>query len=89
MNDSLLPVVSNEITASVAQELNPNISDKENVRKQWKKIAKENPVIAQFIAKFANKSKHRIPIAYCAIIVYNMLKTQAEVNWLEDNIKLN
>lgn len=44
--ESYLPVVKEEISGSVARNLNPKQSDWQNIKREWLKIKKENPVVA-------------------------------------------
>ncbi len=79
-----LPVVKEEISGSLATNLNPKESDIENIKREWSKIKKENPVVASFIKKFAKLNKEWEPVAYCAIIVYHMLRSQAEADYMNE-----
>lgn len=83
--ENLLPVVNQEIGFSVSQSI-PDVTDKEFVKQELKKIKKENPVIANVIARWANLDKGKIHTAYCGIMVYKLLRSQAEVDKMEREI---
>lgn len=80
---SLLPLVKPEIGFSLARHMG-EITDKKFIKEELDKIDKENPVISDFIYKWSKLDKNKTHTAYCGIIVYNLLKSQAEVNKLEE-----
>lgn len=83
--ESYLPVVKEEISGSVARNLNPKQSDWQNIKREWLKIKKENPVVASFIKKFSKLNKEWEAVAYCSIIVYQMLRSQAEADFMNEH----
>lgn len=88
-NKSLLPIVGNETMYNVEHRLS-NKTDNEFYRQEIKQIRKENPLIAKFINLWASDEntpkKARGYIAFCGILVYRMLASQAEADKLEEEI---
>ena len=84
-----LPVVKSEVGFSIAQSLSG--TDNENLAKKIKKIKKENPVVAEFIKKWSNKAKgdSKIHTAFCGILVYELLRSQAESDEMDADFFLN
>ena len=81
-----LPVVKPEIGYSIDRELQNVVDDAEYVRDQLKRLDKENPTVAQFIRRLSKLSKDKIHVAYCGLIVYRMLESQSEVNWMNEDL---
>jgi hypothetical protein len=77
-----LPRVKREITASVEHEIR-SCEDAKYVKDKIKDLKKKNPVIADFIAKFSRTSEDPISTAFCGLIVYRLLESQAECTQLE------
>lgn len=76
-----LPEVLEDIRYSVSESLSNYKADKDTVRSELKKIKRENPLVAQFIKNWAKQcKKNAIPVALSGIIVYKMLRSQAEAN---------
>jgi len=87
---SLLPLVNPEVGHSIAADLN-GASDKQLVIKEIKRIQKENPAIADFIGHWSKQMKGEAAIhaAFCGILVYKLLHSQAEVDQMVEDIKLS
>lgn len=77
--NTFLPVVKQEIGGSLEREL-INKDDLKYIKAQLKRLDVENPTIAYFIRNFAKTTKDKIGVAYCGLIVYRLLESQAEAN---------
>ncbi len=80
----LLPIVDSEIGFSVAQSLDSD--DIGNIKTQLARIKKSNPVIHEFIVKWTKLVKNknmRLYCAFCGILVYKLLESQAECDEME------
>ena len=90
----LLPKVSCDVGHSIAHYLNrydSAESDKDVIKKELKLIAKENPAVAEFIKRWSVKSgkmKGLVHSALCGILVYRLLRSQAEANRMAAEFKL-
>jgi hypothetical protein len=84
---SLLPVVKEEVGFSIAQYIGSR-GDKEFIKKELRKIRKENPAVADFIVKWSKLDNHAIHSAFCGILVYQLLRSQAEVDRMEEDLFL-
>lgn len=73
-----LPVVKPEIGGSLQQEMPDN--DIKYVKDQLRRLDTENPTVAHFIRNFAKTTKDKVGSAYCGLIVYRLLESQAEAN---------
>lgn len=83
-----LPVVKREVAANVAQKLAIQC-DETYVEDQLLFLEKENPVIANWIRKYAaTADSGELEAKYCAVITYNLLNSQAEVIYMESEINL-
>jgi len=85
-----LPLVKEEIGYSVAESMG-NEDERVYIKKELKKIKKDNPVVADFIIRWSKmaKTKHsKIHSAYCGILLYGLLESQAEVDYMEKEINL-
>lgn len=84
---SLLPVVKEEIGYSVAHSIGARY-DKEIIKTELAKIRKENPEIVNFIKQWCKLSKCQIHSAFCGILVYQLLRSQAEVDKMNEDLNL-
>lgn len=75
-----LPVVKPEIGGSLEREMSEKANDLKYVKEQLKRLDVENPTVAYFIRNFAKTTKDKIGTAYCGLIVYRLLESQAEAN---------
>ncbi len=87
MNKNLLPKVSIEISASLEHELTGK-KDAAYIKQQLKIIQKENPVLHFWIKSFSKKTKDKKGAAFCGIMVFKLLRIQAECDRMETEIKL-
>ena len=87
---NLLPFVLNEVGYSVAAGLDDN--DIKNIKKELKHIQKVNPAIAEFIngwSRNASTKDAKIHSAFCGILVYKLLESQAEADQMNTEIRLD
>lgn len=84
MTKNLLPVVSEDIGHAVREEL---LSQQGNdyAVEVIKRLAEENPCVAQFISNLilaASNRNEAMSALYVGVLVYRMLESQAEANYL-------
>ena len=79
MYDMFLPIVRPEISGPLEHEIS-NKYDEEYLEEQLSRIDEENPMISQWIRKFPKSTEDEMGAAFCALIVYRMLESQAEAN---------
>lgn len=79
MLDRYIPVVKPEIGCSLEREVFDKF-DVPYIKEQLRRLDKENPTIARFIRKFSKTTEDRVGAAFCGIIVYRLLESQAEAN---------
>lgn len=89
MGQALLPIVNPEVGFSITQKLGDK-SDKAIFVEQMGHIESANPVVAEFIRQWsgAEKGDAFVSAAFCGILVYLLLESQAEVNHMENNLGL-
>lgn len=87
MLNTFIPVVKPEIGASLQKELCDKF-DKIYMKEQLAKLDEENPVISKFIRQFAKTTDDAMGSAWCGLIVFKLLESQAEVNRMEMEINL-
>lgn len=78
-----LPVVKPEIGGSLQREISHR-NDIEYVKEQLLKLDEQNPTISRFIKRFSKTTKDRLGAAFCGIVIYRMLESQAEANWMSE-----
>ena len=78
--DNLLPKVSKEIF-DIIQKSIVDSSDNTYFVTLITELEKENPYVARFVAAFSNKTQNT-DVARCGILVYHLLKSQAEIDKL-------
>lgn len=81
----LLPQVNHEVGFSVAHSIG-NQYDRDFVKKELNIIKKENPAVAEFIKKWSLGKLHT---AFCGILVYKLLRSQAEVDRMTEDFNGN
>jgi len=86
---SRLPVVSEEIGITTSEEL---ANESEGyIARAIQEIRGENPFLASFLFHFSltGPDKHASQkAAYCGLLVYKMLKNQAEADDLKRSLKM-
>lgn len=85
---NLLPLVKPEIGACIERELINSKKDKLYIKEQLNKINKENPVISFWIKSFADKTKDKTGAMFCGLMVFKLLRIQAECDRMKSEIKL-
>lgn len=76
----LLPFVTNDVSFAVQAELN-QLNKNEYIANILKRLFEDdNPNIANFLSKFAIKTKDPVAVLYSGILVYRLLESQAEAN---------
>lgn len=86
--DNILPLVKPEIGASIEHELLQNKKDSVYIKEELQKIQKENPVISFWIETFSNTTKDKKGAIFCGIMVFKMLRIQAECDRMKSEINL-
>lgn len=81
MFESIMPIVQPEVCFSLEDECR-NVSDAETVKRLYKKVKKENPIVAMWIKNWAKQSKDRISSMACALITYRLIQSQIEADMM-------
>lgn len=84
---TLLPIVDSEVGFSLAKYVGEK-GDAEFIKSELKKISKENPTIAEFIKKWSSLSNCQTHTKFCGILVYKLLRSQAEADRMNEDLKL-
>ena len=85
MIETSLPIVQPETCFSLEQEV-INVDDKDYVKRVLRKIARINPVVALWIKNYSKKTKDRLGAIVCAVMVYRLLESQEEADFLNEII---
>lgn len=84
-----LPRVNPEVGFSISQSFK---GDEDYYDRMMKIIRRENPAVAEFIERWANKTDAepdcQMHSAFCGILVYALLRAQAEADHMSETIKL-
>lgn len=83
----LLPIVDSEVGFSLAKYVGEK-GDAEFIRSELKRIGKENPTIAEFIKKWSSLGSCQTHTKFCGILVYKLLRSQAEANRMTEELNL-
>jgi hypothetical protein len=86
--ENVLPLVKPEIGACIEHELLQNKKDDIYIKEQLEKIQKENPVISFWIKSFSKTTKDEKGAIFCGMMVFKMLRIQAECDRMNSEIKL-
>lgn len=81
MKDNYLPTVKPEITCSMEQDLLRH-SDESYVKEKLRHLKKKNPVVHAFLKAFSAASKDPIMTLFGGLIIYKMLESQAEADFM-------
>ena len=84
--DRLLPLVSAEVGFSIDHSMSEDTSTA--IKGGLKSLSEENPVIAEWITRWAKMSKDKCHVAICGLVVYQLLKSQAEADKMAEELKL-
>ena len=87
MYNLFLPVVKPEIGGSLEREIFDKF-DVDYVKDQLKRLDEENPAVARWIRKFSKTTEDRLGAAFCALITYRLLESQAEANRMNQEFNL-
>jgi len=88
METPLLPLVKPAIGSSLSQEF-LNKSDEECLDLELAKITEENPAISHFIQDFAKRTDDAIGTMFGGVLVYKLLRSQAECDRMAAEIPLD
>lgn len=83
----VIPVVNPEVAGPLHKELD-KLGEKEFLKKELAELAVENPVLGFMVRKFAKASNDPKTTALCGLMVFKLLKSQAEANRMELEINL-
>jgi tetrahydromethanopterin S-methyltransferase subunit G len=78
-----LPIVKMETTYSLIGNLQ-NADDFEYIERRLDEIEKVNPIVSKWIKNFSKTSKSRLLTAYCGLMVYELLYSQAEADVMNE-----
>lgn len=87
MLNTFIPVVKPEVGFSLQRELCDKF-DKGYLKEELRKLDEENPVISRFIRNFSKTTDDRMGAAWCGLLVFKLLASQAEANRMEMEINL-
>ena len=78
----ILPIVKPETCFSVEHECNG--SDKQFLKKHLHALRENNPIVALWIERFSKTSKDRVSAMICGLMVYRLLESQEEANFMNE-----
>ena len=81
MKDNYLPIDKPEITCSMEQDLLRH-SDDSYVKEKLLHLKRKNPVVHAFLTAFSQASNDPIMTMFCGLIIYKMLESQAEADFM-------
>ena len=81
----MMPIVKPETCYSLEGDC-LNKSDYATAKKLYKRIRKENPVIALWIREWAKKTDDKTGAMICALVTYRLLESQIEADELNKNL---
>lgn len=81
--EKYLPEVQIETTYSIIGNLQ-NAEDIEYIERRLKELDEVNPVISKWIRSYSKNTKNKLYTAYCGLVVYELLYSQAEANYMRD-----
>ncbi len=87
LEDRYLPVVSGEVGLPIAHALRGQ-DDDEYAQEELAKINEENPVIVEFLQQFAETTDDSMGSLFSGILVYKLLRSQAEADRMRQEIAL-
>lgn len=83
----LLPIVDSDIGFSLAKYVGER-GDSEFIKIELKRLDNENPAVADFIRKWASLSTCQTHTKFCGILVYKLLRSQAEADRMTQDLNL-
>lgn len=82
-----LPTVKREIAASMSVNMDGILDDQKFLKQELKKIRENNPIIAEFITKYAKTMpKAKMHAIYCGVMVYKLLRSQSEADAMNHDL---
>ncbi|MEI7486217.1 MAG: hypothetical protein WCJ72_02190 [Chryseobacterium sp.] len=81
-----LPVVKKETTFSLIGNLQ-NADDVLYIENKLKEIEEVNPIISTWIRSFSKINKNKLITAYCGLMVYELLYSQAEADHMNEEFQ--
>lgn len=87
MEERYLPLVVADIGCPIAHALRGQ-DDEEYIQNELDKINKENPVIVEFLRQFAETTDDEVGSQFAGILIYKMLRSQAEADKMKQDIDL-
>lgn len=82
-----LPVVRPEIGGGMAKDIVDKF-DKSYLEEQLAMLDRDNPTIAFWIRTFSKRTDDKMGAAYCGLLVYKLLNSQAEANYMNEQLNL-
>ena len=84
MYENVLPVVQPETCFSVEHEIE-NFDDKVFIRRMLKRVMSKNPILGLWVKQYAKSSKDPKSTMICALVLYRLLESQEEADYMNDN----
>lgn len=84
---SLLPMVDSEVGFSLAKTVGEK-GDAEFIKTELKRLDKENPTVADFIRKWSLLGDCQTHTKFCGILVYKLLRSQAEADRMTEDLNI-
>ncbi len=85
--EPLLPIVDSDIGFSLAKCVGEK-GDSEFIKSELQIIARENPTVANFIKKWSSLCNSETHSIFCGILVYKLLRSQAEADQMKKYLHL-
>ena len=82
-----LPLVNAGVGLPIARDLKNELDD-EYIQEELSKINDENPVIVEFLQQFAETTDDETGSSFAGILVYKLLRSQAEADRMKQEIAL-
>lgn len=83
----LLPIVDSEVGFSLAKCVGER-GDVEFINTELQKITRENPTVANFIKKWSLLGGCQTHTKFCGILVYKLLRSQAEADRMTEELNV-
>lgn len=83
-----LPLVNGQVGLPIARDL-LNQDDDEYIQEEISKINDENPVIIEFLQQFAETTDDETGSLFAGVLIYKLLRSQAEANMMKQEIALH
>jgi hypothetical protein len=83
LHSFILPVVKPETCFSVEHEIEDN--EKTFIRRSLHHLMSNNPILGMWIKQYAKSSKDPKSTMICALVLYKLLESQEEADFMNDN----